>query len=315
MAAIDVQALCKNYGAVTALDNMEFSVRPGEAFGLLGPNGAGKSTLIRILSTLEQPTSGVVRVAGLSATADPRAVRRRIGVALQETGVDGLMTGRELLLLAARLFGHGSASAKQRVDALLDRFQLGEVAGRRVNTYSGGMRRRLDLAVALVHEPDIIVLDEPTTGLDPVNRLALWDLLRRLSAEEGRTVLMTTQYLEEADALCDRVLFINRGRIVAEGSPSDLKREAGSSVVRFTVPGAAAEAVRSVFAARGWELTARGASFEWYSATPESDVVRMDQALKAYGLNLSSLEVRPPSLDDVFLHLTGWSTDKEAAQS
>ncbi len=313
MTAIQVDHVKKAYGTVQALADVSFHVNSGESFGLLGPNGAGKSTLIRIISTLESPTAGEVLVSGHSAAKDAHRVRQKIGVALQETGLDPLMTGREILLLTARLFGSTAHQARNRADFLMERFQLTDVAGRHVGTYSGGMRRRLDLAVALAHEPDIVILDEPTTGLDPTNRLALWDLLRSLSQDDHKTLLMTTQYLEEADALCDRVLFIDHGHIVAEGTPRDLKREMGYSVIRFSAAGTAPDWLAAYLIGHRFDCELDGASIEIYSANPEEDVFRLGELMKAERLTMQNLEVRPPSLDDVFLHLTSGENTKGAA--
>jgi len=310
--AIAVENVQKSYGTITALAGIDFVVQAGECFGLLGPNGAGKSTLIRIISTLEMAQVGEITVAGYSATREAMLVRQKIGVALQETGVDPLMTGHEILMLTARLFGANTRQARIRTDRLLERMQLTDLASRKVRTYSGGMRRRLDLATALVNEPEIVILDEPTTGLDPTNRLALWDILRALSHEDHRTVLISTQYLEEADALCDRVLFMNHGSIVAQGTPSDLKREMGYSVIRFS---AEKESDRLVAFLIGHEFDCKisGPDIELYSKNPEEEVFRLRSMLESESLTMRHLEIRPPSLDDVFLHLTRGDRDEEAA--
>jgi ABC-2 type transport system ATP-binding protein len=226
--AVEAEGLMKQYrgraGTVDAVRGVDLRVRAGEVFGFLGPNGAGKSTTIRMLTTLMTITSGTARVAGIDVMADPQAVRRRIGVALQEAGLDPRQTGRELLILQARLFGIPTAQAKERAEELLELVDLVEAADRRIKGYSGGMKRRLDLASALVHEPDVLFLDEPTTGLDPASRLAVWDEMRRIN-ERGTTVFLTTQYLEEADQLCDRIAIIDEGLIVREGTPEQLKAE------------------------------------------------------------------------------------------
>ena len=311
--AIEIRDLAKNYGNVEALCGISFDVASGELFGLLGPNGAGKSTLIRIVSTLERAEAGIVRVGGVEAGHGDAAIRAQLGVALQETGLDPLMSGYEILMLTAHLYGLSSTQARQRTDELLSRFRLTDVARRLVRTYSGGMRRRLDLAVALVHEPSVIVLDEPTTGLDPTNRMALWDLLRDLVKEDRKTLLLTTQYLEEADALCDRVMFINHGRSAAEGTPDDLKRAMGYSLIQFTVEGADAEALQS--ALRRAELSAQFQSghIQILSSEPEVDVLRLDSVASAMGARLRHLEIKPPSLDDVFVSLT--ANDREGVPS
>ena len=226
--AIEVEGLVKHYmgrdGAVEAVRGVDLEVRAGEIFGFLGPNGAGKSTMVRMLTTLLTITAGRARVAGVDVAEDPDEARRRIGVALQEAGLDPRQTGRELLVLQGRLFGLNAAEAAERAQQLLALVELEKAADRRIKGYSGGMKRRLDLASALVHEPSVLFLDEPTTGLDPASRLTVWDEVRRINAR-GTTVFLTTQYLEEADQLCDRLAIIDDGKIVREGTPSELKSE------------------------------------------------------------------------------------------
>jgi ABC-2 type transport system ATP-binding protein len=226
--AVEAEGLVKQYrgraGTVDAVRGVDLQVVAGEVFGFLGPNGAGKSTTIRMLTTLMSITSGTARVAGIDVMADPSGVRRRIGVALQEAGLDPRQTGRELLVLQARLFGAARAEAAMRAAELLELVDLVEAADRRIKGYSGGMKRRLDLASALVHEPEVLFLDEPTTGLDPESRLTVWEEVRRINAR-GTTVFLTTQYLEEADQLCDRLAIIDGGLIVREGTPGQLKAE------------------------------------------------------------------------------------------
>ena len=226
--AVQADGLVKEYGGrsgvVEAVRGVDLRVRVGEIFGFLGPNGAGKSTTVRMLTTLLSITSGTARVAGLDVATDPDAVRRKIGVALQEAGLDPRQTGRELLVLQGRLFGLSKPAAAARAQELLALVELEDAADRRIKGYSGGMRRRLDLASALVHQPDVLFLDEPTTGLDPASRLTVWDEVRRINAR-GTTVFLTTQYLEEADQLCDRLAIIDGGRIVREGTPSELKAD------------------------------------------------------------------------------------------
>jgi ABC-2 type transport system ATP-binding protein len=226
--AVEAERLVKHFsgrgGEVDAVRGVDLQVNGGEVFGFLGPNGAGKSTTVRMLTTLMTITSGSASVAGVDVTADPDAARRKIGVALQEAGLDPRQTGRELLILQARLFGIGRPPAVKRAEELLELVDLEDAADRRIKGYSGGMKRRLDLASALVHEPEVLFLDEPTTGLDPASRLTVWDELRRFN-ERGVTVFLTTQYLEEADQLCDRLAIIDDGLIVREGTPSSLKSE------------------------------------------------------------------------------------------
>jgi ABC-2 type transport system ATP-binding protein len=227
-AAVQADALVKRYegrdGGVEAVRGVDLTVQTGEVFGFLGPNGAGKSTTVKMLTTLLTITSGSATVAGVDVSGDPDEVRRRIGVALQEAGLDPRQTGRELLHLHGQLFGLGAAEAKQRAEELLALVELEDAADRTIKGYSGGMQRRLDLAAALVHEPEVLFLDEPTTGLDPASRLTIWEELRRINGH-GTTIFLTTQYLEEADQLCDRIAIIDGGLIVREGTPSRLKAD------------------------------------------------------------------------------------------
>jgi ABC-2 type transport system ATP-binding protein len=227
-AAVQAEALVKHYGSrngvIEAVRGVDLRVEAGEIFGFLGPNGAGKSTTVKMLTTLLSITSGTARVAGLDVASEPDAVRHRIGVALQEAGLDIRQTGRELLVLQGRLFGKSPAEAAARANELLELVELQDAADRRIKGYSGGMKRRLDLASALVHRPEVLFLDEPTTGLDPASRLTVWNEVRRIN-ERGTTVFVTTQYLEEADQLCNRLAIIDDGRIVREGTPARLKAE------------------------------------------------------------------------------------------
>jgi ABC-2 type transport system ATP-binding protein len=295
------------FGDTVALDGVDVEVQPGEIYGFLGPNGAGKTTLVRVLTTLLTPTEGTAIVAGIDVAKDSEAVRHRIGVALQEASIDPGQTGRELLDLQARLFAIPKAQARSRVAELIELVDLGDAIGRRVATYSGGMRRRLDLALALVHDPEILFLDEPTTGLDPVSRRQIWDEVRRLNREQGLTVFLTTQYLEEADELADRVGIIADGRIVAEGTPDELKRAIGKDVVVAQIEGdvaaarAALEALDDVESVRaaGDELTA--VVSDGPAAVPGIAVALNDVA----DVRVTQLSFRRPSLDDVFLEVTG----------
>jgi ABC-2 type transport system ATP-binding protein len=231
--AVEAVGLVKRFtgkdGDVEAVRGVDLAVAPGEIFGFLGPNGAGKSTTVRMLTTLMTLTSGSARVAGVDVVADPAEARRRIGVALQEAGLDSRQTGRELVVLQCRLFGMSASDAAARTQALLELVEITDAADRRIKGYSGGMKRRLDLASALVHEPEVLFLDEPTTGLDPASRLTIWEEVRRIN-ERGTTVFLTTQYLEEADQLCDRIAIIDDGRIVREGTPAALKADLQSRI-------------------------------------------------------------------------------------
>jgi ABC-2 type transport system ATP-binding protein len=228
VAAVQAKGLAKHYrartGTIEAVRGVDLSVQAGEVFGFLGPNGAGKSTTVRMLTTLLSITAGTAEIAGIDVAREPDAVRRRIGVALQEAGLDPRQTGRDLLVLQGQLFGMAPRAAAARAGELLTLVDLEEAADRRIKGYSGGMKRRLDLASALVHEPEVLFLDEPTTGLDPASRLTVWDEVRRIN-DRGTTVFLTTQYLEEADQLCDRLAIIDEGRIVREGTPERLKAE------------------------------------------------------------------------------------------
>src|SRR2546421_12721459 len=243
--AVEARALTRTFkGGIEAVRGIDLTVARGEVFGFLGPNGAGKTTTVRMLCTLLPPTAGEARVAGRDVVADAAAVRRRIGVALQEIGLDPVQTGRELLELQCGLYGIKGSHAKARAEELLELLGLTDAADRRTKTYSGGMKRRLDLASALVHSPEVLFLDEPTTGLDPASRLTVWDEVRRIN-EGGTTVFLTTQYLEEADKLCDRVAIIDDGLIVAEGTPAQLKADMGHDVVSVSLEGADPETTES----------------------------------------------------------------------
>jgi len=236
MNAIDVRDLKKTYaGGVEALKGLTFAVRPGEIFGLLGPNGAGKSTTVRIIVTLSTATSGQAVVDGVDVAADPEAVRRRIGYVNQNTTVDFLATGRENLRLQGQLYGHSGAELHQQVEQLLTVFDLAGAAARITQTYSGGMKRRLDVAMGLVHRPRILVLDEPTTGLDPESRAVMWRELEKLAKQDGMTILVTTHYLEEADRLCDRVAIVDGGLVVAEGTPRELKSTLRGDMIQVEI--------------------------------------------------------------------------------
>ncbi len=296
--------LTRHFGEVKAVDGIDMQVNAGEIFGFLGPNGAGKSTAVRMLTTLLRPTAGRAIVAGFDVATHPDEVRRRIGVALQDAAIDPLMTGSELLQLQAVLYGIPSSQTKSRTAELLERVGLTAAGDRRVGTYSGGMRRRLDLALSLIHQPTVLFLDEPTTGLDPMSRLTLWEEVRRLN-REGTTVLLTTQYLEEADQLADRIAIIDKGKIVREGKPQDLKAEVGFPTLIVNVQKDHQDAARSVLLQFG-ELrpTAEGTLGVGLrdGAQVVTDVVRkLDEA----HVHLIHLEINEPSLDDVFADATG----------
>jgi len=309
-ASIEVEGLVKQYRkGPRAVDGVDLHVEPGEIYGFLGPNGAGKSTTVHMLTTLLPPTSGSARVAGWEVATDGPRVREQIGAALQEAALDPFLTAREHMRLQTALHGLGKAERRRRGEELLERVGLFDAADRKVGEYSGGMKRRLDLGLALVHGPRILFLDEPTTGLDPQSRTSLWDEVRRLARDEGVTVFLTTQYLEEADALARRVGIIDHGRIVAEGTPEALKAEIGEpSVEAVPADPSRADEVERVLArfCSGEEPPRReGAAVAVRlrgGAAGLADVVR---ALDAESIAVASLQLHAPSLDDVFLAKTG----------
>ncbi|HJX62011.1 MAG TPA: ATP-binding cassette domain-containing protein [Dehalococcoidia bacterium] len=303
--AIVVEGLTKRYGEVVALDGIDFRVPAGTILGLLGPNGAGKTTAVRVLTTIVRPDAGRAWVLGHDVVRDANAVRCRIGLAGQYAAVDGNLTGRENLRLIGRLTHIPGRRVATRADELLERFELADAADRVVRTYSGGMRRRLDLAAALVHQPPVLFLDEPTTGLDPHGRLELWDILRELVAD-GTTVLLTTQYLDEADRLAHRVVVIDRGRIIAEGSPAEIKARVGSTVIEIELPDEA-EALRAepVLAPFGAGCGRDGRTICVKVDDGARVLVDVLRALDSARLVPVTLAVREPSLDDAFLALTG----------
>jgi len=304
-AAIEVDGLTKRFGALLAVDRVSFEVAPGTVFGLLGPNGAGKTTCIRILTTILRPDGGTARILGLDVVGDARAVRHHIGLAGQYAAVDPNLTGRENLELMGRLAQLRPRDYRPRAEELLAGFELTGAAGRPVRQYSGGMRRRLDVAAALVARPPVLFLDEPTTGLDPRSRNELWALIRRLVAE-GTTVLLTTQYLEEADRLTDRIAVIDHGRVIVDDTAAALKARLGTTVIELTVDEAEAQRCEAVLAATVGPCVEReGATLRLRSGDGPQLLIAALHALDGAGVAVSGLAVREPSLDDVFLHLTG----------
>jgi ABC-2 type transport system ATP-binding protein len=301
-SGIVVDDLVKRYApdAPPAVAGLSFEVRPGEIYGLLGPNGSGKSTTIGVLATLLLPTSGMVRVAGFDVVDRAVDVRRRIGVALQETGVDSAATGRDLIARHARLLGVSKSEAGRRADELLREFDLTDAAEKRLKAYSGGMRRRLDLALALVGRPSVVFLDEPTTGLDPISRQSMWERVERLPAE-GVTVLLTTQYLEEADALADRIGIVAAGRLRVEGTADELKRSVGGDVLTVDVRPNVEERAATLLGGRG---DGRGrvalAVRDGGAAVPHALAT-----LTAAGIEALSVSLARPTLDDVFRNVVG----------
>jgi len=305
-SAIVVDQLTKRFGSVTALDRVGFAVPAGTVFGLLGPNGAGKTTAIRILTTLLRPDGGSATVLGLDVVRDAAAVRHQIGLAGQYAAVDEHLTGRENLRLIGRLAQLRRAEFRARTDQLLTRFGLAEAASRPVRTYSGGMRRRLDVAAALVARPPVLFLDEPTTGLDLLSRNELWAVIRELVAD-GTTVVLTTQYLEEADRLTDRVAVIDRGRVIADDTAAALKASLGSTVVEFDMADeqAAARAAVALAGRRGPRPERESSHVRLTSNDSSAVLIDSLHTLEVSQLRPVAVQVRPPSLDDVFLLLTG----------
>jgi ABC-2 type transport system ATP-binding protein len=314
-SALHTQTLTRRFGDNTAVDGIDLEVAAGEIYGFLGPNGAGKSTTVRMLTTLLLPSAGSATVAGFDVRERADMVRLRIGVALQEAALDPKQTGRELLDLQGRLYGLDAGQRRRRVDELLVLVDIGDAIDHRIGTYSGGMKRRLDLAAALVHDPEVLFLDEPTTGLDPSSRAAVWDEVHRLNTERGMTIFLTTQYLEEADALADRVGIIARGRIVAEGTPTQLKRSVGSDLIIVRCrPGDTQEVAR---------ILSTLDNLGTIEASADEVVIAVERGAKAIspvavalseaGITVEGLTLRTPTLDDVFLHVTGERMGEEAA--
>jgi ABC-2 type transport system ATP-binding protein len=306
-SAVSVRGLERAFkGGIKAVDGLDLEVREGEVYGFLGPNGAGKTTTVRILVTLLKPTAGEARVAGFDVVTESDAVRRNIGVALQEAAIDPLMTGRELLRMQGALHGMKGAQARTRAEELLDRVGLTDAGGRRVGQYSGGMRRRLDLAMALVHRPKVLFLDEPTTGLDPTSRSALWREVRSLN-DDGTTVFLTTQYLEEAEQLADRVGIIAGGSLVAEGTPAELKAHVGEPTLHVDLaPESDVAAAREALSAVGPLVDCQeDGRVAIRAARGKATVPLAIRALDQAGIAVESVEVESPTLDDVFAAVTG----------
>ena len=323
--AIRAEGLVKTYpvrgrngGLVRALDGLSITVARGTIFGLLGPNGAGKSTTIKILTTLTRPDAGSAQLEGIDVLKRPDQIRRIIGVVAQKSGSDPMATGRENLILQGRLFGLGGAEVKARADELLARFDLTEAANRLVKTYSGGMQRRLDVALGLVHRPEILFLDEPTTGLDPEARTAMWQEINRLATGDGMTVLLTTHYMEEADRLADRIAIADAGTVVAEGSPDELKGDLRGDAVHLDLPpGTDVTRATAVLTAlpnvRDLRVTGRALSAR--SDDGAAAVPGILTALERAGIPVAAVTVARPSLDDVYLRHTGRRYATEETQS
>lgn len=304
--AIQTKDLAKRFGEKVAVDGINLTIKKGEMYGFLGPNGAGKSTTIKMLVTLMNPSGGDGWVLGHSISHDPIGIRLKIGVTLQEASLDEQQTGRELLKLQGRIYGLSKSQIDERVQELMTLVDIGTAIDKRISTYSGGMKRRLDLAAALVHNPEVLFLDEPTTGLDPVSRTRMWDEVRRLNKELGMTIFLTTQYLEEADQLADRVGIINNGKIVAEGTPAELKRKLGVDVIILqtkTDPQPHVALLKSIPGVDRVDVH----NNEVTIATPDGSkaIGPIAAALHEAGVELEHLTLRTPSLDDVFLDATG----------
>jgi ABC-2 type transport system ATP-binding protein len=304
--AILTEGLVRHFGEIRAVDNVNLRIARGEIYGFLGPNGAGKSTTVRMLCTLLAPTGGRAVVAGYDVAIGPGDVRLRIGVALQEAALDPKQTGRELLRLQGLLYGLPARALPRRVAELGELIDLSDALDRPIATYSGGMRRRLDLAAALVHNPEILFLDEPTTGLDPASRARMWAEIRRLNQQLGITVFLTTQYLEEADELAQRVGIIDRGRIVAEGTPAELKRAVGTDVIVARVEGDANRVRAAVENVPGVSsVEAHGSELVIAADNGSAAISPVAVALARTNVTVRDLTLRTPTLDDVFLDLTG----------
>ncbi|MFJ7198374.1 MULTISPECIES: ATP-binding cassette domain-containing protein [unclassified Streptomyces] len=318
--AVVARDLIKTYpGGVTALGGMDLAIETGTVFGLLGPNGAGKSTTVKILTTLARPDSGTATVAGHDVLHCPDRVRRAIGVVAQKSGADPVATGRENLLLQGRLYGMRGAAVRQRADELLDRFDLADAGNRQVKGYSGGMQRRLDVALGLVHRPEVLFLDEPTTGLDPEARTAMWDEIARLAGEEGLTIVLTTHYLEEADRLAERIAIVDRGRVVVEGTPDELKGELRGDAVHLELRGEGDAG--TITAALGGlpgvhEVLVDGRRVSVRAGDGAAAVPVLLAALERAGAAVATATVARPSLDDVYLRYAGRRfADAEAASA
>jgi ABC-2 type transport system ATP-binding protein len=310
MAAVRAERLQRRFNGTTAVECLDLEIAQGEIYGFLGPNGAGKTTTVRMLCTLLAPTGGQAVVAGYDVATNPGAVRLRIGAALQDVALDPKQTGAELLRLQGLLYGLSSNSVDQRVKQLGELIDLGDALDRRIATYSGGMRRRLDLAAALVHNPEILFLDEPTTGLDPVSRARVWAEVRRLNDELGMTIFLTTQYLEEADELAHRVGIIDHGRLVAEGAPSELKRAVGTDVIVARVDGDASRVIPRLTELPGVRsVEVHGPELVIAADNGPAAISPIAVALASCEIPVRELTLRTPTLDDVFLDLTGSRID------
>ena len=304
--AVLAEGLVRNFGEVRAVDGIDLAVRKGDIYGFLGPNGAGKTTVVRMLITLLLPHGGRATVAGKDVVREPKEVRLRIGAALQEAALDPKQTGREILRLQGWLFGMSGREVDRRLAELESLMDIGDAINRFVGTYSGGMKRRLDLAAALIHDPEVLFLDEPTTGLDPISRNRVWEEVRRINKELGVTIFLTTQYLEEADILAERVGIIDRGRIAVEGSPSELKRSVGKDVIIVQIDGDSSTAVAALENIAGVsQIEDHGRELVVSVENGAALVGNVALALDRGGVTVGEITLRTPTLDDVFLTVTG----------
>jgi ABC-2 type transport system ATP-binding protein len=302
---IETIGLERSFGEVEAVRGVDLQVKPGEIYGFLGPNGAGKSTVVKMLTTLLTPTRGTARVLGFDVSTEAQKIRLRIGAALQDASLDDKQSGREILQLQGALYGLTKSEVAQRIDELSTLIDF-DAIDRWIREYSGGMKRRLDLAASLMHNPDLLFLDEPTTGLDPTSRARVWEEVRALNTELGTTIFLTTQYLEEADELADRVGIINDGKIVGEGTPIDLKRSVGADVVQVRLTSDAAPAIEELRTLPGVDKVEQGPRALMVSVSNGAAAVSpIAIALDAIGATVAELTLRTPTLDDVFLELTG----------
>ena len=311
--AVQTRGIGRNFGDVKAVDAIDLNISKGEIYGFLGPNGAGKTTLVRMLITLLMPTAGSATVAGFDVVSEANEVRLRIGAALQEAALDLKQTGRELLRLQGRLYGLNRRELDTRLDDLAGLVDIGDALDRFIGTYSGGMKRRLDLAASLIHNPEVLFLDEPTTGLDPISRARVWEEVQRINKELSVTIFLTTQYLEEADALADRVGIINQGVLMAEGTPDDLKRSLGNDVIIAQVDGQADAAKAAVIGLEGVvDVDSSGGEVIIQVVNGAAHISDVALALNEREVQVRELTLRTPTLDDVFLSVVGARMEQEA---
>ena len=315
--AVQTRGIGRSFGDVKAVDAIDLAIPRGEIYGFLGPNGAGKTTLVRMLITLLMPSAGSATVAGYDVVSDATEVRLRIGAALQDAALDMKQTGRELLRLQGRLYGLSRRDVDTRLSELAGLVDIGDALDRFIGTYSGGMKRRLDLAASLIHNPEVLFLDEPTTGLDPISRARVWEEVRRVNRQMAVTIFLTTQYLEEADALADRVGIINRGRLIAQGTPAELKRSLSNDVVIVQLDaganGQVAEAKAALAALDGVaDVDASGSEVIVQVANGAAEISNIALALNEHGIHVNELTLRTPTLDDVFLSVAGARMEQEA---